>query len=1540
MVAELLESVCNTMTKPYEVISTEDMLARIQECNDRLLEDRKEKIQRGEELTAEDEELFVIANDVVALFPSMTSDMTGKIVRELVEDSELEFEGLDYMEIARYIAIERDQTGDLEEIECLLPKRRKSRGVAPGIKNPECTKREKNTQIVWDFPDKSPTARQKRVMVARMAEIGVKTLFENFCYNFAGHSYLQLSGGPIGARVTMAAARLVMHHWSEQYRQILVRSGLDIKLFGGYVDDGRQATSKLAMGMRFVKESKSFEYKEEWEQADRAEDLPTLTRTARVCNVAMNSINRDLQFTTETEVDYKEMRLPSLDFYMWVERGLIHHSYYEKPMRTQLVLMRNSSMSIQQKMDILSNELVRRLSVVGGGVSRQEKVAIVDHYTKQLINSGYDRTMCREIVVCGLKVMRTKVLRRKKAGEKFYRTARSTLKRRVKKKLTAKTNWFKKKRQEDSPVPGGEKRTYPTTGGEGERYTAHMGRDETASTVPGKVETCLAGKGSQPHSPAGGDPDNRTKAVLFVPHTEGSCLAKALRELENMLEKMTGYRIKIQERAGEPLERILTKSNPWAGKDCERENCLLCATKIMTGKNIAQDCHKRNTTYETWCHTCYERDLGELEIGEDENQRREKEKSIILHKYIGESNRSCFERGLEHMRDRNYLNKGSHMLKHIVDKHGDEDMLKIKFGMRALKFHRASFERQIYESVMIQRNRGQHNLLNSKAEFNRCSIPRLCMKMGEKEYSIRGKENKLEEERELEMVEKIKKLRKNINKFRHERTPDITQPKRKKRKLEKTTMREITEEKEYIELQMEKSIAGRQEEVDRRKRQERKRKTQQTDIRTFYVGGEKEKKRQRVEEPPYKRITLEEMWRIVEENLEILRLCEISIAPDPHPLSATSPSPGSSTSPGPGCSECTSPVTMEDCGDEGEVGRRENNTSLENKIRGYTIVGDSLRSSTTSESTGQDYETIYSWNSQDKSPDPPGHQARRGSDELRSRTDLGENSWNSQGESTDTNLRCVESDLVRSPDPDLISCGWNRLTKHPPGSPGSSGHSQSGAGPDHGGEVQPGHQESKWAEKNILKPARLFDERYREEVQEETVPPKNVENKEIICEEEQYDDIDCEIFYDWNKIMKERREKLRIEENLRKERIQRAEAQEKSWELLRVCKELIREHTPEWQENLARQELRRIEREKGEEKENRLKSAENKQKQWKEKNIQTKINLKLRNGDETVKEEWRKYLMFDKEEREMRIDIAEARENLWKWRNEERGRGNKNRKEKIRKKFTIEKEEILEKRIKKLDEILKRCAEEKENERKYKEEEKSIVRKEAEKKKKRLEIKKLQEEKWGMVRWLSDFMNTNQEIIVQTTKENKEKKENQTLKEWEKLQRFEKIMYLKEKEGWTNGGRGGKGAIWRVKKLEKKLEEQPSQITPPGEFTMSMQGVGEVEEQSQQITSPGDITMPIQEGGEVEEQSRQITSPRDITMSIREGGTWRNKKSTHLEILRCQYRRGGRWRNSQTLRNSHNKSPHLEISRCQHRRWGEGGWRNSLSHRKSLIQWQ
>ena len=53
------------------------------------------------------------------------------------------------------------------------------------------------------------------MLVARVCEIGVRTIFQNFIYSFGGHNFIQMLGGPIGARVTMAAAKLVMQDWAE-----------------------------------------------------------------------------------------------------------------------------------------------------------------------------------------------------------------------------------------------------------------------------------------------------------------------------------------------------------------------------------------------------------------------------------------------------------------------------------------------------------------------------------------------------------------------------------------------------------------------------------------------------------------------------------------------------------------------------------------------------------------------------------------------------------------------------------------------------------------------------------------------------------------------------------------------------------------------------------------------------------------------------------------------------------------------------------------------------------------------------------------------------------------------------------------------------------------------------------------------------------------------------------------------------------------------------------------------------------------------------
>ena len=121
--------------------------------------------------------------------------------------------------------------------------------------------------------------------------------------------------------------------------------------------------------------------------------------------------------------------------------------YYEKEMRNQILVMRDSSMAERQKMDILSNELVRRLSNVGNNIGQCEKDRIIDHLTHQLVNSGFERKQVYEIISSGLKGYENKIERRKRARENFYRKGVETLEERTRKKLTEKISWFKREKK-------------------------------------------------------------------------------------------------------------------------------------------------------------------------------------------------------------------------------------------------------------------------------------------------------------------------------------------------------------------------------------------------------------------------------------------------------------------------------------------------------------------------------------------------------------------------------------------------------------------------------------------------------------------------------------------------------------------------------------------------------------------------------------------------------------------------------------------------------------------------------------------------------------------------------------------------------------------------------------------------------------------------------------------------------------------------------------------------------------------------------------
>lgn len=88
-------------------------------------------------------------------------------------------------------------------------------------------------------------------------------------------------------------------------------------------------------------------------------------------------------------------------------------------------------------------------------------------------------------------------------------------------------------------------------------------------------------------------------------------------------------------------------------------------------------------------------------------------------RYIGESSRTKFERGLEHATDCRDLSKLSHMRDHVQNSHQEllGQLLRSPaelFSMQLIKPARSALSRQIREAVEIAKNSKGGTLLNSK----------------------------------------------------------------------------------------------------------------------------------------------------------------------------------------------------------------------------------------------------------------------------------------------------------------------------------------------------------------------------------------------------------------------------------------------------------------------------------------------------------------------------------------------------------------------------------------------------------------------------------------------------------------------------------------------------------------------------------------------------------------------------------------------------------------------------------------------------------
>ena len=138
---------------------------------------------------------------------------------------------------------------------------------------------------------------------------------------------------------------------------------------------------------------------------------------------------------------------------------------------------------------------------------------------------------------------------------------------------------------------------------------------------------------------------------MFVPAMPDGELARQIQEADDRMREGSGdRRVKVVERGGETLMSKLCRNNPWGSRRCERDNCLYCPHS-KEGKGGA--CKREGVVYKIVCIKC-----------EQEKVRAE---------YWGETSRTGFERGEEHVTGLESRYEKNALWKHIEGDHRGEE---------------------------------------------------------------------------------------------------------------------------------------------------------------------------------------------------------------------------------------------------------------------------------------------------------------------------------------------------------------------------------------------------------------------------------------------------------------------------------------------------------------------------------------------------------------------------------------------------------------------------------------------------------------------------------------------------------------------------------------------------------------------------------------------------------------------------------------------------------------------------------------------------
>ena len=179
-----------------------------------------------------------IVGSLDVLYPSLNIKDCAKVVGEVLRDSAMKVENLQWKEVALYLKFNAtEEEVKRYKVSTFLPKRRTRYGRPPTFTASGSDPDRKTRQKSWIFRRKKPYAAAVWKMFCLAIEILVRKTMEYHDFQFDNSIIRQKEGGSIGLSLTGDVASIFMNYWDKKLKVKLHTEKIEIIIYKRYVDD-------------------------------------------------------------------------------------------------------------------------------------------------------------------------------------------------------------------------------------------------------------------------------------------------------------------------------------------------------------------------------------------------------------------------------------------------------------------------------------------------------------------------------------------------------------------------------------------------------------------------------------------------------------------------------------------------------------------------------------------------------------------------------------------------------------------------------------------------------------------------------------------------------------------------------------------------------------------------------------------------------------------------------------------------------------------------------------------------------------------------------------------------------------------------------------------------------------------------------------------------------------------------------------------------------------------------------------------------------